>query len=427
MENLCEKFNTNETPILNDLLENILLSKMNEISEVIETQFKTKLNKYINENLSQPLNYYDLINFYFSFHKDEGIKNLCNSTIASMINLKSAEEYLKKILSSTYNNIDIMYRKYKNKYEDLISKFGSNMHHKNDPKNFEEMKQYIDYLVKYLKKYFLPIISYKMFNFDVTLSNKVNKYIINKISFLIDNISLFEENEKKNFRTKFDEYNKILEEKNSKEINMEQTIRELKNKEREYLNLLEIEKQRYETLEKYFHSFENENQKKISDSQNKLNELIKENYNLKNKKLISNDEYSLNDIKSDYIIVKNKLNEYKNSIDNLNNQINLKSNSNIFEEGIKLLNTNFEKIINNNFNNLYEYKDKATNYKNELDKLNFEMEKLKFDIKEQQEKFMVLNKQLEEEKNKYESLLVLFNEQKSLMKTQEEKIKLLTE
>ena len=189
MENLCEKFNTNEIPILNDLLENILLSKMNEISEVIETQFKTKLNKYINENLSQPLNYYDLINFFFTFHKDEGIKNLCNSTIASMINLKSAEEYLKKILSSTYNNIDIMYRKYKNKYEDLISKFGSNMHHKNDPKNFEEMKQYIDYLVKYLKKYFLPIISYKMFNFDVTLSNKVNKYIINKISFLIDNIS----------------------------------------------------------------------------------------------------------------------------------------------------------------------------------------------------------------------------------------------
>ena len=37
MENLCEKFNIEDTPILNDLLENILLSKMNEISEVIET------------------------------------------------------------------------------------------------------------------------------------------------------------------------------------------------------------------------------------------------------------------------------------------------------------------------------------------------------------------------------------------------------
>ena len=424
MENLCEKFNIEDTPILNDLLENILLSKMNEISEVIETQFKTKFNKYIDENNSQNLNFYDLISFYISFHNEEGIPNLCKSTIASMINLKSAESYLKKILSTTYGNINMMFTKSKNKYEDLISKFGNSIHHKNEPKNFGEMKEYLNNLVKYLKKYFIPIISYKMFNFDSNLCNKVNKYIINKLNFIVENLSQFEQNEKKNTQKKIEDYIKALEEKDSQGIILEQSIRDLKNKEREYLNRLEIEKKRYETFEKYFQAFQNENQKKLSDSQNKVNELIKENYNLKNKKLITDEDFSLNGIKSDYSFVKNKLNEYKNLIVNYNNQMNLNLEQNIFEKEVKLLNDNFEKIINNKFNDLNEFKEKATKYKSEFDKVNFEMTQLKIELEDEQQKFNLLKKQLENEQKKYDSLLVLFNEQKSLLYIQEEKIKL---
>ena len=424
MENLCEKFNIEDTPILNDLLENILLSKMNEISEVIETQFKTKFNKYIDENNTQNLNFYDLISFYITFHNEEGIPNLCKSTIASMINLKSAESYLKKILSTTYGNINMMFTKSKNKYEDLISKFGNSIHHKNEPKNFGEMKEYLNNLVKYLKKYFIPIISYKMFNFDSNLCNKVNKYIINKLNFIVENLSHFEQNEKKNTQKKIEDYMKALEEKDSQGINLEQSIRDLKNKEREYLNRLEIEKKRYETLEKYFQAFQNENQKKLSDSQNKVNELIKENYNLKNKKLITDEDFSLNGIKSDYSFVKNKLNEYKNLIVNYNNQMNLNLEQNIFEKEVKLLNDNFEKIINNKFNDLNEFKEKATKYKSELDKVNYEMAQLKIELEDEQQKFNLLKKQLENEQKKYDSLLVLFNEQKSLLYIQEEKIKL---
>ena len=319
MENICEKYNLEDTPILEDLLENILLSKLNEMSEVILTQFKTKFNKFKNDNSNKSLNYNDLIYFYFQFLKDEGISNLCNSTIASMINLKNAERYLIKILFSTYDDIDMMFRKHKNKYEDLIIKFGNNMHYNNEPKNIDEMKKYIKTLAEYLKKNFIPIVSYNMFNFVPMLSSKVNKYIIDKLNSFVE----FDEKEKNSVQKKFDEYNRILEENQSKEINLEQTIRDLKNKEREYLKEIEIKKKRYETLEQYLYRFENENQIKINDSQNKLNELIKENYSLKNKKLINNDEYSLNGIKSDFIFVKNKLNELKNNIINYN-QTNLR-------------------------------------------------------------------------------------------------------
>ena len=424
MENLCEKFNTDENPVLDDLLENILLSKLNDISEVIETQFKTKFNKFLDENSKQIINYYDLMDFYIKFHKEEGLINLSESTIASMINLKSSNEYLIKIISLTYDHIELLYRNNRNKYEELISKFGNNFHHKDDPKNFEELKEHIKLLAKYLKKYFIPIISFKMFNFDSSLSEKVNEFIINKLYYFADNITNFIEKDQKNFQKKIEEYNHILRVKESKIINLENAIKDLKNKEREYLNSLEIQKTKYDTFEKYFHSFENENQKKINDSQNKLNELIKENYNLRNKITINTDDYSLNSIKSDYIIVKNKLNEYKNMIINYSNQINLNSSTNIFEKGIKEFNDNLEQIINNNFNELNEYKEKAKNYKNELDETNFEMEKLKMELKEEQQKFNLLNRQLEDEKKKYEELLSLFNDQKYLIQIQEEKMKL---
>ena len=419
MENICEKYNLEETPILEDLLENILLSKLNEMSEVILTQFKTKFNKFKNDNSNKSLNYNDLIYFYFQFLKDEGISNLCNSTIASMINLKNAERYLIKILFSTYDDIDMMFRKHKNKYEDLIIKFGNNMHYNNEPKNIDEMKKYIKTLAEYLKKNFIPIVSYNMFNFVPMLSSKVNKYIIDKLNSFVE----FDEKEKNSVQKKFDEYNRILEENQSKEINLEQTIRDLKNKEREYLKEIEIKKKRYETLEQYLYRFENENQIKINDSQNKLNELIKENYSLKNKKLINNDEYSLNGIKSDFIFVKNKLNELKNNIINYN-QTNLNLNSNNFEQRIKIFNDNLEQIMNNNFNLLNEYKEKEIKYKEELDKINLDMIKLKLELKEEQQKYYLLNKQLEDEKKNYENLLSLFNEQKELIKLQEEKMKL---
>ena len=424
MENICEKYNLNETPILDDLLENILLSKLNEVSEEILNQFKIKFNKYTNDNSNKSLNYNDLIFFYITFIKEVGITNFCKSPKVSMINLKIAERYLKKIFLTTYDAIDMMYNKHKNEYEDLILKFGNNMHYINNPRNIEEMKIYINTLAENLKKNFIPIVSYKMFNFVPSLSSKVNKYIINKLNFFVDNTNNFDEKEKKCLQKKIDEYNHILEEKENKIINLEQTIRDLKNKEREYLKEIEIGKKRYETLEQYLYKYENENQIIINDSQNKMNELIKENYSLKNKKLINNDEYSLDVIKSDYIFVKNKLNEFKNRIINSSNQINLNLNLNNFEQGIKLFNNNLEQIIDNNFNILKEYKEKEIKYKEELDRINLDMTKLKLELKQEQQNFDLLNKQLEEEKINYDNLLSLFNEQKELIKLQEEKMKL---
>ena len=428
MENLCEKFNIDETPIIDGILENILLSKMNEIAENIIRQFKNKLNNYIKENENQYLNYYDLITFYFNFHKEEGISNLCKSKISGLIPLPGAEAYIQKIMISSFEEIEIIYKKHKAKYEELINNFSSKMLHKNEPKNIQEMQDYLNNLAKYLKKKMLPIFSFKMFNFDHSLPNKINKYIINKISSISENIKNLVENENKSFKKINEEQNKIIEEKNSKELEFEKIIRDMKNKEREYITTLEIETKKYKYLENYFQNFEDENQKKINDSEIKLNELIKENSNLKNKKLITSEDLTINGVKSDYLYVKNKLIEYKTNIENFNSQVIINQKSNTIDKEIKLLDikfdewmTKFENLILNNFN---VYEDKIKNYKKDLENSNFELVKLKMEFSKEQQNNTLLKIQLENEKKKLEEMQSLLGDKNTLNQTMEERINL---
>ena len=430
MENMCEKFNIDEVPVIDILLENILLSKMNQIAENIITQFKNKLKNYIkesqNQNQNQSFNYYDLISFYYNFHKNEGISNLCKSKISTLIQLPNAEPYIKKIISTTFEEVDVIYKNHKTKYEELVKNFGIKMFNKKEPKNIQEIKDFFNNMSKYLKKNFIPIISYKMFNFENTLYSKVNDYIINKLNYIVKPIKDILENEKQAIIAKNnEEKNKIIEEKINKELELQNSIRDIKNKEKEYITALEIEKKKDKNLENYLETFENENQKMINDLEMKLNELIKDNNNLKNKKLISNEDVSLNSVKSDFIYVKNKLIEYKTYIDNYNNQININYQSNAIDKGIKIINTKFddwfsnlEQVIINNFNNLNDNEEKI----NKIDNLNFEITKLKIELTKEQQNNLVLKKQLEEEKKKLEGLQSLLEERVSLIKVQEERI-----
>ena len=429
MENLCEKFNIDEAPIIDNILENILLSRMNETTENIIRQFKNKLKNFIKDDQNQYLNYYDLITFYLNYLKEEGINNLCNSKIASLIPFSNSEAYIQKLMVSTFEDIETLYKQHKTKYEELINNFGSKMFHKNEPKNIQEMQNFLNNLAKYLKKNCLPIISYKMFNFDHSLPNKVNKYIFNKLSYIGENIKILVENEIKAFKKITEEQNKIIEEKNSKELEFEKIIRDMKNKEREYLITLEIERKNYNILENYLQTFEDENQKKINDSEMKLNELIKENSNLKNKQLITPEDLSINGVKSDYFFVKNKLNEYKIAIDNFNNQmlVNQQQPNNVTKE-MKLLNTKFDEWISKFeqliLNNFTEYEERINSQKKDLDNLNFEMAKLKIEFQKEQQNNLVLKNQIEVEKKKIEEIQSLLNDKNTLNKTMEERINL---
>jgi hypothetical protein len=238
------------------------------------------------------------------------------------------------------------------------------------------------------------------------------------------------ENEKQAIKEQYNEQkNKILEENKNREKELyENSVREIKNKEREFSAALEIESQKYKYLEEYLETFEDENQKKINDLEMRINELSKENSVLKNKKLISTEEANINGVKSDFMYVKNKLIEYKTNIDNINNQININFQSKINDkEGNKLLDSKFkdwmaklEKLIIDNFDNINNYEEKII----ELDNLDFEITKLKIELKEEKQNYLVLQMQLDNEKKKYEQLKSLLEDRNTLIKTHEERINL---
>ena len=432
IENLCEKFNVNEVPIIDVLLENIILSAMKGATEKIVSQFKNKLKNFIKDSQSQnqSLNYYDLISFYINFHKEESLTNFCKSKMSSFIFLPNAEPYLQKILTSTFEEIEVVFKSHKTKYEELINNFGARVYNKSDPKNIQEMREFINNLSKNLKKYFIPIISYKMFNFDNSLNSKVIKYIIGKLGIIGETLKNLMENEKQSIKEQYNEQkNKILEENKNREKELyENSVREIKNKEREFSAALEIESQKYKYLEEYLETFEDENQKKINDLEMRINELSKENSVLKNKKLISTEEANINGVKSDFVYVKNKLIEYKTNIDNINNQININFQSKINDkEGNKLLDAKFEdwmvkfeKLVIDNFNSINNYEEKII----ELENLDFEITKLKIELKEEKQNYLVLQMQLDNEKKKYEQLKSLLEDRNTLIKTHEERINL---
>jgi hypothetical protein len=269
-----------------------------------------------------------------------------------------------------------------------------------------------------------------MFNFDNSLNGKVIKYIIGKLGIIGDTLKNLMENEKQTIKDQYNEQkNKILEENKNREKELyENSVREIKNKEREFSAALEIESQKYKYLEEYLETFEDENQKKINDLEMRINELSKENSVLKNKKLISTEEANINGVKSDFMYVKNKLIEYKTNIDNINNQININFQSKINDkEGNKLLDSKFkdwmaklEKLIIDNFDNINNYEEKII----ELDNLDFEITKLKIELKEEKQNYLVLQMQLDNEKKKYEQLKSLLEDRNTLIKTHEERINL---
>ena len=140
------------------------------------------------------------------------------------------------------------------------------------------------------------------------------------------------------------------------------------------------------------------------------------------------EDLSVNGLKSDFVLVKNKLNEYKTALESLNIQIFINEQANTIDKSINLLNSKFDELYNKleqlimtNFSN---YEEKLNNYKKDIKEANFEITKLKIELAKEQNNNSLLNKQLENEKKNYEGIQSLLKEKNSLNKVQEERINL---
>ena len=454
-ENLCENFNLEEMPVVDEILENILLSSLNEVAENIISQFQLKINKQIQENGT--LNIYDIFQIFYTFLKDDGFSPLYKSNISHLISLKDAETYILKIFGACFEEIDGIYKSNLKKYNELVNNFGNDLSYKNDLQSFKDMKIYLNNFSLYLKQKFRPIIAFEMFSFDGTLDTKVNKYIINNINSIGENIiSLTEHILKENnlLKKKNDQQNLYIEQKNKEFNEKKETIfmqeleytkitREIKTKEKEFENNLEIEKKKCKKIENFYKNLMEETQKKINDLENKLLEASKENNFTKNIKKTNTfvpGELSTNELRSIFTSVTKLVMQYKEDIENVNNPKNTVYQSNAIESYLKNINKNFDIFLNKLENEIVEdfehvnenYVKNLNKCKKELDDVNFENTKLKIKLKESELNYLIIKKQIEDDtqqfvvfKNVIEVKNSLITSQKKFIQDQSENIKTL--
>ena len=424
LTNYLDSMENGEIPIINNALENILLSKAKNINENLFEEFVLEFQKKIDKF---PKSFKLIYNIFFEL-QDKYSELFCNKvkdlfltseqTGKYLINLfqrmkeelenvfeknnefynewfdlefKEMEEILNNENNYKINNLDQIkniFNLYSNSFELCFKKFN------NIPKD-----NFSNNLILVMLKIFEDFVKNKLNLFAENINEiyeNYNKENLNKIENLQNNLNLLTEqlnNNKKLLEDKNNEKNEININLLELENKIEQLKRENKTKEKEYLNNIEIEKQKLQNTENFYNNNLKEKNNKIEelekkieklniensainkDNINKINELNREILKLNNEiEHLSEEQKKKNDfgeveknlnLHSLFKNIQNTFMEFKKSIDKIEDE-----NENLFKT--KEMNLNVNEIENNMKNWINEIK----NYKeNQFKNLNENYEK----------------------------------------------------
>ena len=424
LTNYLDSMENGEIPIINNALENILLSKAKNINENLFEEFVLEFQKKIDKF---PKSFKLIYNIFFEL-QDKYSELFCNKvkdlfltseqTGKYLINLyqrmkeelenvfeknnefynewfdlefKEMEEILNNENNYKINNLDQIkniFNLYSNSFELCFKKFN------NIPKD-----NFSNNLILVMLKIFEDFVKNKLNLFAENINEiyeNYNKENLNKIENLQNNLNLLTEqlnNNKKLLEDKNNEKNEININLLELENKIEQLKRENKTKEKEYLNNIEIEKQKLQNTENFYNNNLKEKNNKIEelekkieklnvensainkDNINKINELNREILKLNNEiEHLSEEQRKKNDfgeveknlnLHSLFKNIQNTFMEFKKSIDKIEDE-----NENLFKT--KEMNLSVNEIENNMKNWINEIK----NYKeNQFKNLNENYEK----------------------------------------------------
>ena len=485
LQNYIDFMNNNENPVINSALQNILLSKANNESEYIMEIFKNELNQKF-EN-KYPLSINDIYKKYFELQQNY-ICKFC-SKVEIYLKQNQIEEYLKKIFINMQKELETILETNKDYYDDWFGmeyKELEEVMNKINLDSFPDIKKcfgnYTNTIQTCLNKFLnIPNIDFCK-NLITILSKIFQEFIVLKINKIGEELSTMNENMSKEYNNNIEKMknqikklNEQLENKNitSSDLNssnknyleleskLEKMDHEMKEKEKEFTNNINIEIQKYKKLEDYSNNQIKEKEKKISELESKIDmlnqEIIgtnqkniklqsqidmnlsqkKENINL-NSNLISQPQENGLNLQNLFINIQNTFMDFKNSVDKLD-----KENENIFNlKNLENLTKETENKIGDNSLSLKNFfqkqiKELCQNYENEIkqlkdkyDEINFELTKKNIDINEQiksKEGFKIQLKENETQINELKEISKskdeLLETQNNLLKVYEDKIK----
>ena len=478
LQNYIDNMNNNENPIINSALQNILLSKANNELEFITYKFKNALNQKL-EN-KYPISISKIYKIYYELQQ-KYISEFCTK-VENYIKTNQIGEYLKKLLKNMEKELETVLETNKDYYDEWFGMEYKELEEVMNKLNLESIN------IQDIKKYFT--------NYTSTLQTCLNKFLnipnvdfcknlisilskiyqefvsvkLNKVGEELN--SIFENNSKENnneieklknelkkLKEQAGSSNPVLDGKNltgknylELESKLEKLNYEMKEKQKEYENNINIEIQKYKKFEDYTNTQIKEKEKNILELKSKIEKLNQEliGANQKNLKLQSkintvikpseatetsspidvaqNSNLNLQNL---FINIQSTFMDFKNSVDKLDKEnesmYNLKNLENLtkdaenkFGDCTSGLKSFWEKQIKELGEN---YEKEIKKLKDEYDMINLELTKKNNDISEQSKLKEGCEIQLKETEKQINELSELSKAKDELIETQNQTLK----
>ena len=486
IQNYIDFINDGDHPVIHSALENVLLSKVKNVSESVVEDFKNNLGKKV----KYPMSINDIYKAYFDLQQKYFVE--FSKKVEKFATSAQTGEYIQKICADMEKELESILETNKDYYDEWFSMEYNKLEQELGKLKFESIAEIKLFILSYtstFKNCLADFLKIPNSDFCQNLINVLSKifqnFVVAKLSNIGDKINeMYEKysqecnnnidnlnNNIKKLNEQIDNNKKLLNDNNKEksevnknylelETKLDKLTRELKTKEQEFENNLNIEKQNFQKMEAYNNAQIKEKDETISQLETKIEKLVqdlqgsnKESFmkatelNRENIKLQSEierlkkeggkgksdvyNEQSAN-LQTLFKNIQSTFMEFKESVDKLD-----KENENIFktkylenstkeiEDKLKSCVTELRTFCENQVKSMNDhYQKEIKKVKDQYEQLNFELTKKNAEVQEKIDQKEESENKLKETNKQITELQEISNSKDSLIKTQGEALKI---
>ena len=489
VQNYIDFINDGDHPVIHSALENVLLSKVKNVCESVIDDFK----KNLHEKIKYPMSINDIYKAYFELQQKHFVE--FSQKIEKFATSAQTGEYIQKMCADMEKELESILETNKDYYDEWFSMEYNKLEQELGKLKFESIAQIKLFILSYtsaFKNCLADFLKIPNSDFCQNLINVLSKifqnFVVAKLSDIGDKINEMYENYSQECNNNIDNLNnnikklneqidnnqKLLNDKNKEksevnknylelETKLDKLTRELKTKEQEFENNLNIEKQNFQKMEAYNSTQIKEKDETISQLESKIEklnqelqgsnkesfmkatELNRENIKLqgeierlkkeggKGKSDVYNEQSA--NLQTLFKSIQSTFMEFKESVDKLD-----KENENIFktkylenstkeiEDKLKNCVTDLRTFCDNQVKSMNDnYEKEIKKVKDQYEELSFELSKKNAEVQEKIDQKEASENKLKETSKQITELQEISNSKDSLIKTQGDALKMYEE
>ena len=489
VQNYIDFINDGDHPVIHSALENVLLSKVKNVCESVIDDFKKNLHKKV----KYPMSINDIYKAYLNLQQKHFVE--FSQKIEKFATSAQTGEYIQKMCADMEKELESILETNKDYYDEWFSMEYNKFEQELGKLKFESIAEIKLFILSYtsaFKNCLADFLKIPNSDFCQNLINVLSKifqnFVVVKLSNIGDKINEMYENYSQECNNNIDNLNnnikklneqidnnqKLLNDKNKEksevnknylelETKLDKLTRELKTKEQEFENNLNIEKQNFQRMEAYNNTQIKEKDETISQLESKIEKLNQELQGSNKESFMKATELNRENIKLQGEIERLKKEGGKGKSDVYNEQSanlqtlfkNIQSTFMEFKESVDKLDKENENIFKTKYleNSTKEIEDKLKNcvtelrtfcenqvktmndnYEKEIKKVKDQYEELSFEFSKKNAEIQEKIDQKEESENKLKEtskqiieLQKISESKDSLIQTQNDALKMFDE